>query len=421
MSDRRNEPVDVIVVGAGIIGIACAYYLARAGFTVTVIDQGDVGAACSYANCGYVCPSHVLPLTEPGAVMEGLRSLLNPRAPFRVRPQARLALYRWLWQFARRCNHRQMLSAGKHLQAILEYSADEFRHLMATEDLDCEWRESGLMYVFQSPDGMRSFAKTHALLESEFGLMAERIDGDALPHVDAALKPGLAGAYLYADDASLRPDKLVTSWAAAAMDAGASFIADCRLNDVQCAAGEIQEIVTGKGPMRARHYVFATGAWSGSIGGMLGCRLPVEPGKGYSVTMTRPSLLPQYPTLLPEHRVGVTPFEDSLRLGSMMEFSGFDSEIPEFRIRQLQDAARPYLHEPVGERIEETWYGWRPMTWDSLPIIGTLPALGNALIAAGHNMLGLSMAPATGRLIADLLAGSPTAIPLEPYAPQRFD
>jgi D-amino-acid dehydrogenase len=172
--------------------------------------------------------------------------------------------------------------------------------------------------------------------------------------------------------------------------------------------------------MTADRYVFATGAWSRRWSEELGCNIPVEPGKGYSVTMSRPATMPRHPMLMPEKHIGVTPFDDGLRIASMMEFAGFDDSIPEFRIRQLQESAHPYLREPVGPSITQKWFGWRPMTWDSLPIIGRLPARDNALVATGHNMLGLTLAPVTGRIVADLVAERPTALPLGAIAPQRF-
>ncbi|MDH3777575.1 MAG: FAD-dependent oxidoreductase, partial [Gammaproteobacteria bacterium] len=172
--------------------------------------------------------------------------------------------------------------------------------------------------------------------------------------------------------------------------------------------------------LEADQFVFATGAWSPQLSAHLNCRIPIEPGKGYSVTMERPGLCPKYPMLFPEHNIGVTSFEHGYRLGSMMEFVGFDTSIPDYRIRQLREYARPYLVEPYTEKTLETWYGWRPMTWDSLPIIGRVPRLSNALLATGHNMLGLTLAPVTGKAIADLVAERPADIPLDALSPARF-
>jgi D-amino-acid dehydrogenase len=410
----------VIVIGGGHIGIACAHYLSQDGFDVSVIDQGEIGGACSHSNCGFLAPSHVLPLTTPDAIGEGLLSLVNPRASFRVKPQLRVELLRWMYEFARRCTPRQMIAAGKVLQTILEVSDEEYRKLFADKTVDCEWRDGGLLFVFRSDRALGEYSKTDVLLTEKFGVTAELLRGEELAEFEPALREDLAGAYLYRGDSHLRPDRLNASWSATLADRGVRFIEQCRLESIDKHGGRITQIGTSQGPMQADRYVFATGAWSRRWSRDLECDIPVEPGKGYSVTMSRPQVVPQHPMLMPERHIGVTPFESSFRIGSMMEFAGFDTRIPDFRIRQLRDSARPFLKNPVGPSIEETWYGWRPMTWDSLPIVGRLPTIGNALIATGHNMLGMTLAPVTGRIIADFASERVPSINVEALSPARF-
>jgi len=419
-SDPSPKNADVIVVGAGVIGVACAHYLRAAGLRVTVIDQGTIGGACSGGNCGYICPSHVLPLTEPGAVGMALKSLFTPEAPFRVKPRLDPALLYWMWQFARRCTHRQVLDVGVHLKAILDASIAEYRRLVAEEGLDCEWKETGLLYVLLTDRGMKSFAATDRLLTDHFGVPAIRLDGGALPAFDPALKSGLAGAYHYPGDASLRPDRLMASWSQRLVTRGVRFIEHCRLEAVERSGAEVTGLATSQGSLTADRYVFALGGWSPRIAKELECPIPIEQGKGYSVTMHRPDPCPVHPMLFPEHRIGVSPFDGGYRLGSMMEFSGYDTSIPARRIRQLHDSAKPYLVTPSGAGPEETWYGWRPMTWDSLPIIGPVPRLANAYLATGHNMLGMSLATATGRLVAELMEGVSPHLDPAPFSPRRF-
>ncbi len=185
-------------------------------------------------------------------------------------------------------------------------------------------------------------------------------------------------------------------------------------------SGRITGLKTSHGLITADRYVFAMGAISGQWSKRLGVKLPVLPGKGYSVTMARPEFAPEYPMLFPEHKVGVSPFDDGFRLGSMMEFVGYDTSIPAHRIQQLRDSARDYLKASVDGPALETWYGWRPMTWDSLPIIGAIPSFANGYLATGHNMLGLSLAPATGRLLAEIIKGLPPHIDPAAYTPERF-
>ena len=417
MNDKTDR---VIVVGAGHIGIACAHYLKQDGYEVTVIDQGDIGGACSRANCGFLVPSHVLPLTSPETLWKGIKSVLQPRAPFRVKPQLRGPFYRWMLEFGRRCTHRQMLKAGKVLHAILELSVSEYRILLNDPAMNCEWKDDGLLFVFRSNGALQEFAESAALLTDEFDITARLIPGSELQNFDAAFSAGLAGAYLYEDDGYVRPDKLNTAWADLLTKQGVSFIDQCRLDSIEKSGGEISALATSRGHMTADRYVFAVGAWSSHLAADLECDIPVEPGKGYSVTMTTPETMPKYPMFFPEAHIGVTPFENSYRIASMMEFVGFDDSIPSFRIQQLKDSVKPFLKNPTGPVVEDTWYGWRPMTWDGLPIIGRVPRVSNALLATGHNMLGLTLAPVTGKAIADLVAERPTEIPLDALSPARF-
>ena len=415
-----TNPDSVIVIGAGHIGLACAHYLARDGHDVTVIDQGEIGGACSQANCGFLVPSHVLPLTTPDALPTALLSVLRPRAAFRVKPTLRAQTLHWMAQFGRRCTHRQMMRAARVLQEILDASMHEYDALLTDQSIDSERQCDGLLFVFRTERGLGRFADTDAMLTQELGVTASYITGDELPDVEPALREGLAGAYHYEHDGFLRPDRLNASWSAMLREQGVNFLENCRLDRVSKGNGEIRGLATSQGHMKADRYVFAMGAWSQRWSHDLECDIPIEPGKGYSVTMTRPGTMPSYPMLMPEKHIGVTPFEDNLRIASMMEFAGFDTSIPAHRIRQLQASAAPFLREPVGPEIVDTWYGWRPMTWDSLPIIGRLPTVKNALIAAGHNMLGLTLAPVTGKLIADLVGERRSELPLDALSPERF-
>lgn len=415
---RQQE--SAIIVGGGIVGIACAHYLAKTGIKVTVVERGQIAKACSHANCGYICPSHVLPLTEPAVLVEGIKSMFQPNSPLRVRPRLDAGFWNWMTQFARRCTHSQVLAAGHHLKSILDSSINEYRHLIPFESIDCEWRETGLMYVFETTKALAAFGKTDQMLREQFDVGAERIDGADLAELEPALKPTLAGAYLYKGDASVRPDLLNTAWTNRLRERGVTFREKCDVQGIERTDGRIARITTSDGHLTADHFVFAAGAHSPQLARPLGIKIPIEPGKGYSVTMERPDVCPTRPMLFPERRVGVSPFEEGYRLGSMMEFVGYDSTIPDKRIEKLRESAAPYLRDFQPTAEQERWYGWRPMTWDSLPIIGRVPRLSNAYLATGHNMLGLSLAPATGRMIAEMISGQATHINDTPFSPSRF-
>ena len=214
--------------------------------------------------------------------------------------------------------------------------------------------------------------------------------------------------------------KVAKNWTARLREQGVTFIENCRLEGMEKSDGKISQLQTSNGPLTADQFVFATGAKMAQLAKQLGCRIPIQPGKGYSLTMARPAICPKVPMLFPEHKVGVTPFDGAYRLGSMMEFSGYDDSIRPQRMQQLRTSAEPYLRDPHTDAVEEEWYGWRPMTWDGKPIIDRSPALENVWIAAGHSMLGLSMATGTGKLIADLVGGTQAPIDPVPYSVARF-
>ena len=415
MADGKH----VVVIGGGVIGAAAAHDLVDAGWRVTVVDRGRFGAGCSHANCGLVCPSHVLPLAGPGAVRAALRTMLQRNAPLRAKPWASLGLARWLFAFARRCNRADMLEAGRGIQALLASSRTLYGELVRG-GLECEWEARGLLFVFHSRAAMEHYAAIDQLLRTEFGVPARSFPGEAVRELEPALRPGLGGGWLYETDAHLRPDRLMRSWRARLESRGVTIRDGCEVRGFVRDGRQARAVATADGELAGDAFVLAAGAWSPLLNDGLGCRLPIQPGKGYSVTTARPANCPRLPLIFEEHRVAVTPMQSGYRLGSMMEFVGYDESIGPKRIAYLKRAAGVYLHEPAGEPVEETWFGWRPMTPDGLPVIGRSPALDNVLIAAGHNMLGLSMAPATGRLVAELLDGREPHVDPEPYSPARF-
>ncbi len=410
----------VVVVGGGVIGAACAHYLARSGWSVTIVDSGQFGMGCSHANCGFVCPSHVLPLATPGAIRDALKALVRPNSPFRIKPRFDPGLWRWLFRFARRCNRADMMAAGEAIQALLNSSRQFYDELVRDEVIDCEWQTRGLLFVFRTHHALEHHGETVKLLREHFQMQVRQMSGEELSAIEPALKPSLAGAWLYENDAHLRPDRLMSSWQYALSARGIQIRENCPVDTVIGLNGRAHAVATAQGEQKADAFVFATGAWTPTLNKQFGCRVPIQPGKGYSITMPRPAKCPTFPLVFEEHRVAVTPMHSGYRLGSMMEFAGYDTSLNPRRFEMLRDAARIYLHEPLAEPVQEQWYGWRPMTPDSVPIIDRCPKFDNVWIAAGHNMLGVSMAPATGKLVAELLSGETPHVDPAPYSLRRF-
>jgi D-amino-acid dehydrogenase len=415
----------VIVIGGGVVGACSAYYLSVAGHRVTILDRGTFGRGASHANCGYVCPSHVLPFAAPGAVWSTLKTLFQHNSPLKVRARTVLGNLGWFLGFQRRCNERDMLAAGTAIRALLQSSRGLFDELIAAENLDCEWEKKGLLFVFRSQTAFDHYAPIDALLRERFETPAQHLTPEELLRLEPALKPGNAGGYHYTGDAHLRPDRLMSEMKRVLMARGVEIIENCEVRGFIRENGIAKSITSPtrqRGPdFAADAFVVATGAWTPLLNRELGCRNPIQPGKGYSITMPRPEICPAIPLIFEEHRVAITPFQSGYRIGSTMEFAGYDETLDRSRLTLLTDAAKLYLREPLAEPVQEEWWGWRPMTYDSLPIIDRSPTMKNVLIAAGHNMLGLSMATGTGKLVSEMLGGVKPHIDPRPYSLRRFN
>ncbi|MGE4550814.1 MAG: FAD-dependent oxidoreductase [Opitutales bacterium] len=410
----------VIVVGGGVIGAACAHYLVAAGRKVVLIEKDRFGQACSLHNCGFICPSHALPLTEPGAVGTAIRGIFKSNSPFSVKFRLDPKLALWFLRFARLCIQKDMLKGGRAIHPLLDSSMKLWKELIHQEKLDCEWKDKGLLYAYASKNKFDAYKVTDKLLRKHFDEPATRYEGDALLELEPALKPGLAGGWHYEGDAHLRSDLLMASWKKNLEEKGVEIHENCAFTGLLENHDGSVTISATSNIFEGSHLVIATGALTPKLSEELGWRAPIEPGKGYSITMPRPESCPEIPVIFPETRVAATPFESGYRLGSTMEFAGYDESLDPKRYGLLLKGAENYLREPHCEPIETIWYGWRPMTHVSIPIIGPCPGREKVILATGHNMLGLSMATATGKLVAEMVTGSKPHISPTPFSADRF-
>lgn len=410
----------MIIVGGGVIGACCAYYLRKSGWDVTIVDRDRFGAACSHGNCGLISPSHALPLAVPGTIAKTLPMMFKRDAPLRVAPRFDPTLWAWLMKFAARCKEAPMLESAAGRHALLQSSVSAYRDLLSDEGIECEWEDRGAYFIYQTEAGMESYAKSDKWLQ-QFGLGAERISGEEMESRETSLRPGTtAGAWFYKMDAHLRPDKLMLGLRRVLERMGVKIIEQTGITGFARDNGSASKLQTSAGEMSADQYVLATGAWTPKLNEWIGAKVPIQPGKGYSITYPRPATCPDSPLAFMEQKVIATPFASGYRLGSTMEFAGYDASINRQRLDSLKRGASLYLKEPYCEPEEEQWYGWRPMTYDGKPVIDRSPAMQNVAVAAGHNMLGLSMGSATGMLVDEMLSGKSPHIDLKHFSISRF-
>nr|WP_225583520.1 FAD-dependent oxidoreductase [Pseudoxanthomonas sp. PXM02] len=398
--------------------MATALALLEAGRGVRVIDAGAVGGGASHGNCGTITPSHAPPLAAPGVVAQALRWMFTPDAPLYLKPRIDPALWHWLLRFAARCNARDWRQSTQSRAALLNDARARLADWVTRYQLACEFEEEGLDYVFRDPRKFQQYVDEAKVL-AEFGIATQVFDGAAYQHEEPAMLPGVTGAIRFPGDARLRPDRYVAELARVVRERGGLIEVQCRVDRLETTPVGVR-LATTHGSREGRDAVIALGAWTPDFARKLGVRAPIQPGKGYSITYSRPGIVPRHPMVLKDRSVCVTVWESGFRLGSTMEFSGHDDTLNETRLAALERGAREFLREPVGAEVHERWCGWRPMTWDDLPLLGRAPGYDHVWMAAGHGMLGISMSSATGQLMADLMTGHTPAFDPNPYRPERF-
>ena len=412
----QNRNADVLVLGGGVIGLACALELANAGRAVTVLERAEIGRGASHGNCGTITPSHAPPLAMPGMIGKALGYMLKPDAPFYLKPRLDFALLAWLMRFSRRCNWADFRAVTRVKGELLQRSRERLAALVRDEAIECEFEENGTLYCYRDP---RELDAAQWLVDAlrEVGIPIERIDGHRARAMEPALNDSIVGAHWNPGDAHLRPDRFVQGLARRARERGAELVTQCEVRAIRVDGAPAVE--TSQGTWSARTLVVALGAWSPALSRALGVSVPIQPGKGYSMTFERPSLAPRIPVVCKERSVCVTAWSSGFRLGSTMEFSGYDESLNRVRLDALVRGAREYLRE-VPERAVEEWYGWRPMTWDDLPIIGPTPRNRDVVLATGHGMLGVSLAAITGQLVGEIVTGRAASLDIAPLSPARF-
>jgi len=414
-----NPRADVLVIGGGVIGLACARQLLDDGRSVHVIDQHGFGAGASHGNCGLITPSHALPLNQPGALRRVIRWSLHPGSPVSIRPRLDAGLIRWGLRFIRNSRRDGMLRSLRGRAELLLLSRRLYDDWMADMAEECEWATQGLLVAFAEERSWAAEEATHSLL-ADNGVTARMLDRDELLEREPALKDELVGGSLYSQDAHLRPDKLVAALARSVDERGARTTLTAEVTGFETRGDQVAAVTTSEGAFVADQVVLAAGAWTEPLARRLGLRLPMQPGKGYSLTYGKQEVGPTQPMILEEVAMAVTPWPSGLRLGGTLEFAGYDTGLRRDRLTLLRTAASRYLRELPQAHGEEEWSGLRAMTPDDLPIIDRIPRYDNVLLATGHGRLGVSMAPGTGLLVSDLIAGRKPSLDPAPFGLARF-
>jgi D-amino-acid dehydrogenase len=404
---------DVVIVGGGAIGAASAYELARLGARVTVLERSGDATGCSYGNAGLICPSHADALANLGAVRAGLGWMTRRDSPFRLR--LRPGLLPWLARFGAAALPARSARATAVLRALAHASLE--RHAaLASAGLATGFVRRGTLSVFES---RHSFERARAGAV-DAAQPARILDAAEAREIEPALAPGIAGALHNAGDAHCDPGALVRALLDAAVEHGAEVRTGVELLRLRRANGRVAALDTTCGPVVAGQVVLAAGTWSRALAHDAGVHVPLEPAKGYHIEVAAGALAGGIPIYMEEARVIATPLDGRVRLAGTLELGELDMAVDPVRLASLTRAARRTLALPADAPTVHVWRGLRPCTPDGLPVIGRALGIENLVLATGHAMLGITLAPVTGELVTDIVTGARPRYALESLRPGRF-
>jgi len=413
-----------IVIGGGIIGLSSAFYLKRSGWDVIVLDKGDFSDNCSYGNCGYICPSHFIPLATPGIVKKGLKWMWNSKSPFYVQPRLDWNLINWGLKFMRIATPKHVTDSAIPLRDIALLSQHEYESWLQAPGFDFAYEHKGLLEIFQTDEG-GDHAKHTCEKAHELGLTdTVMLSIDELRQLEPQTTINAKGAMWFKCDAHCYPDKLMKNLISYLRNNGVQLITDAEVTAFERSNGKITKVISNSTDYEADEIIIASGSWSRQTAALMDLKIPLMPGRGYSVTLENSPYKINYPSVLIEGRVALTPMNgNKIRFGGTMEITSHKTPPRMNRVQGILDAVKKYYTEfdvpfPAKEKI---WYGYRPCSADGLPYIGRIKKYNNVTIATGHSMLGLSLGAGTGKLVDEIINRRSISMDIRPFEVERFN
>lgn len=413
----------VIIIGGGIIGLGSAYYLQQAGYSVTVVDRTDMLEGCSYGNAGYICPSHFVPLATPGIVRQGLKWMLNASSPFYIQPSLNRDLVNWGLKFLKSATRQHVERSAAPLRDIALLSKQLYESWTTVPGLDFAYAPVGMMELFQTEQNAHHAHET-VKEAAALGIEARVLNKAELSQMEPDMKLEALGAVYFPGDSQLSPNLLMRSMQAYLEKQGVQFIRHQEVTGFAATGNRITGVRTATSTLEADHVVLAAGVWSTALAREFGLNIPMVGGRGYSVTFENTPFKVHHSIILSEARVAISPMDgNKIRFGGTMEITPLHTPPRMRRVQGIFDSVKRYFpgFDMAVPPADQVWYGYRPCSADGLPYIGNLSRYPNVTVATGHSMLGISLGAATGKLVAEVVAGQPASMDLQPFHPERFE
>ena len=410
---------EIIVIGAGIVGLSSAYYLAKAGHSVIVLEKTDGSDACSYGNAGLIAPSHFVPMASPGIMAKGLKWMLNPESPFFVKPRLSMPLVKWGWQFMQHATQKHV-NETKKLLADLSIISLELHQEFADEK-KVRLENKGILMHCLTESCLKHEIEI-ANMATDLGISTKILNLDELNEIDPAITHKGAGAVLFPGDSYMEPTAFMESMKKALAELDVEINYNQEVIGFDKNNSQISKIRTSDAVYEADEVVLATGSYTAPLLRMVGEKMLLEAGKGYSVDWHESPVMPDLAYILLEARVAITPMNNFVRLAGTMELGGINLKINPRRVAGFLKSIADYLPEFEYEKVKSlpVWAGLRPCSPDGLPYVGKDSKFKNLTIAAGHSMLGFTLGPVTGKLVAEIVNGEQTSLNIDQLAVDRY-
>lgn len=411
-------PTHVTILGAGVIGLSTALYCVRRGMQVTVIDRSPAQrSGCSFGNAGMVVPSHFIPLAAPGMVSLGLKWMWNPESPFYIKPRLDADLLTWALHFWKAATKQRVAAAAPILRDLSLLSRQCFEEI----GLDFGLVKNGLLMLCKEQHTLDEEARTAAQANA-LGIPAQVLDARATAALDPGVTMDVCGSVYFPKDCHLSPSRFISALESELTRLDVQFLWDTEVTGFKSENTTLKAVQTTQGEVEGQEVVLCGGVWSSALARDLGLKIPMQAGKGYSLTLPNPTQLPTICSICTEARLAVTPMDGALRVGGTMELAGVDESITHRRVRGITRAFPRYFPAFQESDFAEVkpWSGLRPVAPDGMPYLGRTRRWKNLILATGHAMMGLSLAPATGKIVSDLLVGEKPSLSLTLLSPDRF-
>ena len=408
-----------IIIGGGVIGLCSAYYLQKEGHHVTVLDQSGMDSGASYVNAGYISPSHIVPLSAPGVVRQGIKWMLDPSSPFYVKPRMDPDFLRWAWAFNKSCTEQHVKKAIPVIRDIAVFSHDLYEDIKAEPGFDFHFEKKGLLML----------CKTEKMLEEEIEIanLARKVDLEVevlnkedLKVLEPETEIDAIGATIYKCDSHTTPHEFMNNMKTYLLSKGVKIHSHEEVVDLKIKEGVIKRVTTTKALYEGDEFILSAGSWTGLVAKKLGMKLLLQAGKGYRINVERETKI-SYPAILAEAKVAVTPMNGFTRIAGTMEINSINNEINPVRVKAIAKAAHDFYPEvTIGvNELKTASSGLRPLSPDGLPYIGRTQNCSNLTIATGHAMMGWTMATGTGKLVSEIVSDRKASLDLRPFSPDR--